>query len=258
MIYSNAVTYPDAGKLMFSTIVLGVVCPMANERSTAVKFVDDVLAQCKQFGFKSVDMFAVLDRASTDGTIALLSSAALSRPDLRVVWAPENETVVDAYVRGYREALAFGCDWILEIDAGYSHHPEDIPQFFIKMVEGYDCVFGSRFMKLGSMRDNPLARRIISRGGSILSNFLLRTKISDMTSGFELFSRLALEQALARGLLSRGPFFQTELKAYCHNMRFAEVPIVYRGANHVIGMGALKDSLSGLWRLCQLKLRGRL
>lgn len=243
---------------MYSAITLGIVCPMANERATAVQFVDDVLAQCDRFGFRSVDLFAVLDRVSRDDTVSLLNDAALSRPGLRVVWAPENRNIVDAYVRGYREALASGCDWILEIDAGYSHRPSDIPQFFVKMAQGYDCVFGSRMIEHGSMKDNPLKRRIISRGGSLLSNLLLRTRISDMTSGFELFSRSTLEHVLARGLQSRGPFFQTELKAYCHGLRFAEVPIVYRAASHVIGVGALKDSLLGLWRLYLLKLRGRL
>ena len=243
---------------MYSTISLGVVIPMANERVTAVQFVDDVLAQCKTFNFKSVNVFAVLDRVSTDDTLTLLNAAAQSRPNLRVVWAPENSSVVDAYVRGYKEALEFGCDWILEIDAGYSHRPEDIPQFFFKMAQGYDCVFGSRFIQFGSMRQNPLKRRIVSRGGSMLANFLLGTKLSDMTSGFEVFTRSALEQVLARGLNSRGPFFQTELKAYCHKLRFAEVPIVYRGASHAVGAAALKDSLSGLWQLYLLKVRGRL
>ena len=112
-----------------------------------------------------------------------------AEPRLRVVWAPENQCVVDAYVRGYREALIAGVDWILEIDAGFSHQPQDIPQFFDTMLQGYDCVFGSRFMPGGRFSGGSLKRYLISRGGSVLANLVLGTKETDMTSGFELFSR---------------------------------------------------------------------
>src|SRR5258708_6662365 len=114
----------------FSSIRLGIVCPMASEESSARSFIDDVLAACAPFGFKSVTMFAVLDRASKDHTREILDEHARTEPRLQVVWSPENKNVVDAYVRGYREALAADSDWTLEIDAGYSHQPSDIPQFF--------------------------------------------------------------------------------------------------------------------------------
>ena len=121
-----------------SQISLGIVCPMANEETSAVAFVNAVLDECVPRGFKSVTFFAVLDRVSRDRTRASLSELKEERPQLEVVWSPENRCVVDAYVRGYREALAAGCAWILEIDAGFSHQPSDIPQFFEKMWEGYD------------------------------------------------------------------------------------------------------------------------
>ena len=108
--------------------------------------------------------------------------------------------MVDAYLRGYREALAAECDWILEIDAGFSHQPDDIPQFFDKMDEGYDCVFGSRFCNGGRIYDSSLKRNLISRGGTLLANLLLGTRLKDMTSGFEMFSRPALEGVLDRAL----------------------------------------------------------
>jgi dolichol-phosphate mannosyltransferase len=166
--------------------------------------------------------------------------------------------VVDAYVRGYREALNSGCDWILEIDAGFSHQPPDIPQFFDKMLEGYDCVFGSRFCTGGTVSDSSTKREVISRGGTILANLLLGTKLKDMTSGFEMFTRAALLEVMMKGIRSRGPFFQTEIKAYCRNLRIAEVPIQYRAASHNVGNQALKDSFSNLWRLFRLRLQGQL
>ena len=230
-------------------IRLGVVCPMANERDTAARFVRDVLAACGPFQFRSVTFFAVLDRVSRDGTLDILRGLESELPQLRVVWAPENRSVVDAYLRGYREALDSGCDWVLEIDAGYSHQPSDIPAFIEKMSEGFDCVFGSRFCPGGRISDSSLKRKLISRGGTLLTNLLLGTKLSDMTSGFELFSRAALQEALEKGVHSRGHFFQTEIKTHCHGLRIAEVPIHYRAASDSVNNTVLKDAFRNLWRL---------
>src|SRR3982074_2959443 len=108
----------------------GIVCPMANEAETAAEFVDAVLAECHRYRFSSVTFFAVVDTASRDNTLGVLELHQVGTPELRVVWAPETRGVADAYVRGYREALAAGCDWILEIDAGFSHMPSDIGSVF--------------------------------------------------------------------------------------------------------------------------------
>lgn len=242
----------------FSEVNLGCVCPMASEEQTAISFVDAVLEQCRSRDFKSVTLFVILDGACKDNTLELLEQHAIQQSELRVVWAPENKSVVDAYVRGYREALSAGCDWILEIDAGFSHRPEDIPQFFDKMSEGYDCVFGSRFCDGGSISDSSFKRKLISRGGTLLTNSLLGTKLKDMTSGFEMFSRGALETVVERGIKSRGPFFQTEIKTYCRNLKIAEVPIQYQAASHNVNNKVLKDSFSNLWRLYRLKRQGQL
>ena len=143
---------------------------MANEGRNAVEFVDATLAQCREFRTRT--FLAVIDRASKDDTLQLVSEHAKTTPDLKVIWAPENRGVVDAYVRGYREALALNPDWILEIDAGFSHQPEDIPVLFAKMREGYDCVFGSRFCEGGSISDSSKKRYWISWGGTVLTNLL--------------------------------------------------------------------------------------
>jgi dolichol-phosphate mannosyltransferase len=241
-----------------SNIKLGIVCPMANEETSAARFVNAVLDQCLPRGFKAITFFVILDRVSRDGTRELLNDLKTERPELEVVWSPENRSVVDAYVRGYREALDAGCDWVLEIDAGFSHQPSDIPQFFDKMLEGYDCVFGSRFCKGGSISESSTKREVISRGGTFLTNLMLGTKLKDMTSGFEMFTHDALSEILKKGIRSRGPFFQTEIKAYCRNLRIVEVPIQYRAASHSINNQALKDSFSNLWRLFRRRLQGQL
>ena len=242
----------------FSDLNLGIVCPMANEEASAVRFVEEVLRECTPAGFRSVVFFAILDHASKDRTRELLNGLQEQCPQLQVIWSPENKTVVDAYVRGYEEALSAGSDWILEIDAGFSHQPSDIPQFFDKMLEGYACVFGSRFCAGGKMSANTFERKIVSHGGSVLSNFLLGTKLSDMTSGFELFSNAALREVLDKGVESRGPFFQTEIKTHCRNMKVAELPIHYQVDGHNINQQTLQDSFSNLLRLFRLRLRRQL
>ena len=249
---------PEGVRARLAGISLGVVCPMANEQAHAVAFVEAVLEECVAWPFESVTFFAVLDEVSKDGTRRLLTDLARERPELKVVWAPENRSVVDAYLRGYREALAAGSKWILEIDAGFSHRPTDIPRFFTRMSEGYDCVFGSRFGAGGVIVDSSPRRKLISRGGSVLADALLGLHLTDATSGFELFRADVLTEVLARGIRSRGPFFQTEMKAYCRNRLVAEVPIEYRGASHTVGSTAIKDALRNLARLTVLRARGRL
>lgn len=220
---------------------------MANESDSAVNFVEQVLAQCTQL--KRANLYVVLDRVSRDGTRELLEAHALKQPNLSVIWAPENRCVVDAYVRGYREALANGNDFILEIDAGFSHQPEDIPRFLAAMEQGYECVFGSRFITGGMVDKSSFVRKFISFGGSRLTNLLAGTNLRDMTSGFELFSREALTMILARGIHSRAHFFQTEIKFYCRNLKIVEVPITYRAASPSVGKASIKDALKNLWRI---------
>ncbi len=229
---------------------------MANERSTAVEFVKEVLEQCRDFA--SVSFFTVFDNACKDGTFDLLKDLGTKLPELQVVWSPENRCVVDAYIRGYREALNAGCNWILEIDAGFSHQPREIPQFFDKMSEDYDCVFGSRFCEGGKFSEAPLSRRFISYTGSILANLLLGTKLKDMTSGFEMFTSAVLQRVLDKGIKSRGHFFQTEIKAYCRNMRIVEVPIFYRAPSQRVTGGVILDAFKNLFRLFRERLVGNL
>jgi dolichol-phosphate mannosyltransferase len=229
---------------------------MANEGENAIEFVRQVLAQCN--GFKQVDFFVVLDQVSKDGTQQHLAEYAYKDPRLTVVWAPENRCVVDAYVRGYREALNSGADWILEIDAGFSHQPAQIPRFFEAMEQGYDAAFGTRFSKGGKIEDSSAARRLVSRGGTILTNVVLGTTLADMTSGFQLFRAPVLRKILEKGLFSQGPFFQTEMKAYCAKLKIVEVPITYRAATHNVGSQHILESFTQLHRLKELKRQNTL
>lgn len=200
-------------------------------------------------------MFVILDRASTDGTLDLLRAMQPKCPELNVVYAPENRGVVDAYRRGYHEALQSEADWILEIDAGYSHRPDEIVRYLQHAREGVDCVFGTRFRKGGHFQGGLSRRYLVSRLGGLLARTLLGTNLSDMTSGFQLFRRDALRDILANGLLSRGPFFQTEIKYYARKLSAVEVPITYHPTVSTVRGGAISDALKVLSRLCVSRVR---
>ncbi|MCB1864048.1 MAG: glycosyltransferase family 2 protein [Chromatiales bacterium] len=228
---------------------LAIVTPMANEAATVERFVTEVLAVCERFPFARLRWFVILDRVSTDTTGEQLQDIAAGELRLKVVWAPENRSVVDAYLRGYREALAWGADWLLELDAGFSHDPRSIPAFFKALADGHDCAFGVRFGLEGARFDGSLKRRIVSQGGTWLANRMLGTKMTDMTSGFEIFTADALRAILDAGIESRGPFFQTEIRTHAHELNWTQVPIHYRSPSHAIGRSALADAFAGLKRL---------
>jgi dolichol-phosphate mannosyltransferase len=251
---SVAVTLRHPKQVARSQISLGIVSPMANEAESAILLVRDVLAACSEV--RHAVFYAVLDHASHDGTRQLLLDYAQTESRLRVIWAPENRCVVDAYVRGYEEALAAGHEYILEIDAGFSHQPADIGKFLDALEQGYDCVFGSRFIPEGKMANASFRRWLFSRGGSVLTNALLGTRLRDMTSGFELFSRTSLQMVLDRGIQSRAHFFQTEIKFYCRHLNIKEVPITYRTDGASVGHSVLGDAFRNLWRLCKLRWTG--
>jgi dolichol-phosphate mannosyltransferase len=223
---------------------LAVVTPLANERGTIDEFVRRVMAQL----LPQDRLIAVFDNVCNDGSLNLAREIAQSEPRLHVVFAPENRSVVDAYFRGYREALATDADWILEMDGGLSHLPEEIPPFIAAMLAGYDYAGGSRFMRGGGF-DGPWSRYLISRGGTLLSNVVLGTKMHDMTSGFECFTRKTLHLVVDEGVQSRAHFFQTEIRARMHDLKWTEIPIHYNSPSSSVGKASLSEAFRVLWSL---------
>ena len=223
---------------------LGVVIPLANEEAQIDHFLVNTTAQLCERDL----VFCVLDNVSRDGTRERVTDFSKRDPRVRLVWAPGNRCVVDSYFRGYREALVAGCQWILEMDGGYSHRPEEIPQFVAAMERGADLAAGSRFVPGGSHRGS-LFRYCVSRGGSVLTNLLLGTRMYDMTSGFECFSRVALEHVVERGVRSRAHFFQTEIRYLLHDWEWVEIPINYTNPSKSVGGQSLREALRILWTL---------
>ena len=121
-----------------------------------------------------------------------------------------------------------------------------------------DAIFGSRFCPGGQIKDLSVLRKLISWGGTWMSNAILGTRLHDMTSGFQMFRRDALIAVLDRGIKARAHFFQTEMKVRCRNMRICEVPITYRSASPNVNLASIIDALSRLCSLSLERVRGML
>lgn len=243
---------PGEGGPTDAGLRVAVVVPLANEADTVDDFLKRTLAQLGP----DDAVLCVLDNVSRDGTRGLVEAVGRHDPRVRTIWAPEDRCVVDAYFRGYREAYDAGARWILEMDGGLSHLPEEIPRFIAAMESGAEFAAGSRFVEGGSSRGS-LWRRTVSRGGTLLANLLLRTRMHDMTSGFECFSRAALAEVLETGVRSRTYFSQTEIRYLMHDLRWVEIPITYANPSGRLGAASLWEALRGLGSLAAQERRRR-
>ncbi len=222
-----------------------IVMPVANEESTMGQILDEIL----ELPYDNLYIYPVVDSYSKDRTEEIIREKEKSCDKVKCIFYRESTGVISCYLEGFRQALADGAERILEMDGGGSHKPAEIPQFLEKMEEGYDCVWGSRFMEGGSMKEQPLYRRILSQGGTFLSNFVLGTRLKDMTSGFEGFQREVLESMNLDRFLSTGHMYQTEMRYYCRNLRTIEVPIHYVGTASSLKGSSVTEALKLLFQL---------
>ncbi|MBS7340078.1 MAG: glycosyltransferase [Lachnospiraceae bacterium] len=222
-----------------------IVMPVANEESTMGQILDEIL----ELPYDNLYIYPVVDSYSKDRTEEIIREKEKSSNKVKCIFYRESTGVISCYLEGFRQALADGAERILEMDGGGSHLPAEIPQFLEKMEEGYECVWGSRFMEGGSMKEQPLYRRILSQGGTYLSNFVLGTRLKDMTSGFEGFQREVLESMNLDRFLSTGHMYQTEMRYYCRNLKTIEVPIHYVGTASSLKGSSVTEALKLLFQL---------
>ncbi len=231
------------------------IIPMANEEPDFAPFVSQLAAALDHLEGGTV--LFVVDNASKDRTRELCEQLSEGDSRFRTIWAPENRNVVDAYLRGFREALAGGFEIIIEMDGGLSHDPRTLPAFLRSLHEGNDCAFGSRYINGGSMVDSPWQRRLLSKGGSVLARILLGVRFMDMTSGYQAFRREVLERLMEYPLLSKAHFYQTEVRYLLRNEKAIEVPIHYRAPSPRVSRNAIRNSFSVLAHYFFLRVSGR-
>jgi len=230
-----------------------VIVPMANEGDDFAPFIESLTTTLNYLNSGTV--YLIVDTVSKDNTLALCEATSQLDSRFKTIWSPQNKNVVDAYLRGYQEALKQGHEIMIEMDAGMSHDPRALPMFLRVLNEGNECAFGSRFMNGGSIFDSSWKRTFFSRSGTILSNVLLGTNLYDATSGYQGFHARIVRQFLDYPLLSKAHFYQTELRYLLRKTRFAEVPIHYRAPSPRVSQGAVLNSIAVLWHYFILRLQ---
>lgn len=228
---------------MMKTII---VMPVANEESTMGGIIEEIL----NLPYDNLFLYPVIDKYSNDRTEKIIRSYEKTGR-VKCIFYKESRGVISCYIEGYRQALLDGAERVIEMDGGGSHLPSELPQFIERLNDGYECVWGSRFIEGGEMKNAPLYRRILSGGGTFLANLVLGTKMKDMTSGYEAFQRHVLEGLDFDHFLSTGHMYQTEIRFYCRKYKGIEVPIHYTSGKSSLKFKSVAEALAVLFKLEQ-------
>jgi dolichol-phosphate mannosyltransferase len=205
----------------------------------------------------------VIDDSSPDGTGEIADRLAGELAFVSVLHRERKEGLGPAYLAGFRRALADGAELILEMDCDFSHDPKDVPRLIAASESGADLALGSRYVPGGGTTDWGLARRIVSRGGSLYARLVLGVPIRDLTGGFKCYRRRVLETIDLEAIHSKGYAFQIEgtYRTLRQGFKVVEVPI--RFADRMEGQSKMSRSifLEAVVKVPRLRLaalRGRL
>lgn len=170
----------------------------------------------------------VIDDGSPDGTGTLAEELASRDSRISVLHRTTKEGLGAAYRAGFEIALARGADVIVEMDADGSHAPEQLPALLAQIVHA-DLVLGSRWVRGGAVRNWPLHREVLSRGGNLYARLLLRVPIRDITGGFRVFRAATLHAIDYAHVTSQGYVFQVEMayRTARAGLTIVEVPITF-------------------------------
>lgn len=201
-----------------------VIIPTYNEVANIKNLLHDVLA----YDWLHV---LVVDDNSPDGTGDVVKALICEGHQGRLFLLERQGKLGlgTAYIEGFRWALDNDYQAVFEMDADFSHNPSYLPVFKKQIEQGADLVLGSRYVAGGGVENWGLARKILSRGGSLYARTILGIDIKDLTGGFKCFRRNVLEALNFDNIRSNGYSFQIELtyKTVQNGFRVIEVPIVF-------------------------------
>jgi dolichol-phosphate mannosyltransferase len=235
--------------------VKAVVClPTYNERENLERML-------RALADKGVSVL-VIDDNSPDGTGELADRLVAELNYVKVLHRPRKEGLGPAYLAGFRRALADGAELVLELDADFSHDPNDVPRLIAAAAEA-DLVLGSRYVEGGSIANWGRVRRFVSSGGSLYARLLLGVGVRDLTGGFKCFRREVLETLDLDAIASRGYAFQIETtyRALRAGFRVVEIPISFTDREHGGSKMSRGIVAEAIWQVPALRfqaLRGRL
>lgn len=201
-----------------------IIVPTYNEKENLRPLVEQLLTQPLDLGV------IVVDDGSPDGTGEIADALAAAHDGrVHVIHRAGKLGLGTAYIAGFRQALAEGVDFIVTMDADFSHPPDKIPELVAKAQQGYDLVIGSRYVPGGQAVECTLPRKMLSWGANAFARTLLGLKAHDTTAGFRCYRRETLASIALDEILSDGYSFLVEMlyKVQGQGWRVGEVPIIF-------------------------------
>ena len=226
-----------------------VVIPTYNE----IENIEDIITAVMNLSV-AMDVL-VVDDNSPDGTANKVLELAEKFPNrVHLKKRLKKNGLGTAYVAGFHWALKRNYEYIFEMDADFSHNPNDLLKLLQACKEGADVAIGSRYVKGVNVVNWPLSRVLLSYFASVYVRFITQMDVMDTTAGFVCYHKSVLEKINLEKIKFVGYAFQIEMKyrAYCRNFKLVEVPIIFtdrtKGKSKMSG-GIIKEAVFGVLQL---------
>lgn len=200
-----------------------IIIPTYNERENIAPLIDQVIKLNP-----GVEIL-VVDDNSPDKTSEVVKEKQLQYPNkVHLLSRPGKKGLGKAYLAGFDWGISEGFEALIEMDADFSHRPEDLVTLVSK-VQTHDFVIGSRYVAGGGTVNWGIFRKLISKGGSLYARMILGYPINDWTGGFNAWQTKVIEKIGTRNVTSEGYSFQIELKYKALKLGFkgVESPITF-------------------------------
>ena len=227
-----------------------VVIPTYNEKENAEAIIRKVFSLAVPFDV------LIVDDNSPDGTAAIIKNLQTEFPDRLFLEERQGKLGLGtAYIHGFKYALAHGYDYIFEMDADFSHNPEDLIRLYEACSqEGYDVAIGSRYIKGVNVVNWPMNRVLMSYFASYYVRLITGMPIQDATAGFKCYTRKVLETIPLDEIKFIGYAFQIEMKflAYKYGFKIKEVPIIFTDrtkGESKMSKGIIQEAFYGVIRM---------
>lgn len=228
-----------------------VIIPTYNEKENIENIIRAV------FGLEKTFHILIIEDGSPDGTAAIVKNLQQEFPErLFMVERTGKLGLGTAYICGFKWAIEHGYDFVFEMDADFSHNPNDLPRLYNACAtEGYDVAIGSRYVSGVNVVNWPMGRVLMSYYASKYVQFVTGIKIKDTTAGFKCYRREVLETLELDKIRFKGYAFQIEMKftAYKCGFKIKEVPVIF--VNRELGTSKMNSSIFGEAMFGVMRLR---
>jgi dolichol-phosphate mannosyltransferase len=227
-----------------------VIIPTYNEKENIVSILSTVFALKQDFHV------LVIDDGSPDGTAQLVKDLQRQFPGQLFIEERKGKLGLGtAYIHGFKWALAKGYNFVFEIDADFSHNPNDLPRLYNACKnEGADLAIGSRYVTEGGVINWPWDRIALSKGASLYTRMITWMPVKDPTAGFVCYKKEVLEAINLDAISFIGYAFQIEMKfaAWKLGFKIKEVPIIFQDRTQgtsKMNKGIVKEGILGVLKL---------